>query len=210
MANTDILLATTNPAKQRRLRWLLEGLPLNPFTPDELGIADKVPTEEGSSHLENAQLKAKDWSRISSMEAVSSDGGLEVPALGERWQSVLTHRFAGATADDDARVEGLLRLMEGYEGRERTASWMEALAIAEGGQTKTSWHVKGATGLLLESPGKGPVVPGFWVFSLLYFPNQGKTYNQLDEEELERINDHWGQLKVDVQRYYLGKGSGRG
>lgn len=213
MANTDVLLATTNHAKQRRLAWILEGLHLNPITPGDLGLNDLVPAEEGSSHLENSQLKAQSWSRVASMQAVSSDGGLEIPALGERWRSVLTHRFAGKLADDAARLDRLLQLMQDYKGEERAASWVEALAIAEGGRTVASWFVKGATGLLLESADEGPIVPGFWVFPIWYFPNLVKTYNQLDDEELKRMNDHWSQLKAIVRRYYLGKGSisaGRG
>ena len=202
MNNAAVLLATTNPAKERRLRWLLEGLPLKPTTPGELGIADAAPVERGSSHEENARLKAQGWSLASSMLAISSDGGLVIPALGPLWKSLLTRRFAGEEADDPARLESLLQLMRPYRGDERKASWVEALAIARGGRALASWQVEGATGLLLEGQGPSPIVPGFWVFSVWYFPHLGKTYNELDEQEFERLNDHWWQLKALVRSFF--------
>ena len=201
MDNTRILLATTNPAKQLRLRWLLEGLPLEPTTPAELGLADRAPEETGTSHEDNARLKAQSWSRSAAMPAISSDGGLVIPALGRDWQSLLTHRFAGENADEGVRLQRLLQLMQPYRGAERRASWVEALAIGEVGKATASWQVEGATGALLDGPSPGPEVPGFWVFSVWHFPHLGKTYNDLDEQELESLNDHWSQLKPLVQRF---------
>ena len=204
MDSTSILLGTGNPAKQSRLRWLLAGLPLNLTTPGEPGVMADAPDEQGASHEENARLKAEVWSRTGGAMAISSDGGLVVPALGRQWQSLLTRRFAGEEADDEDRLEGLLRLMRPYRGQQREASWVEALAIAREGQTLASWQVEGATGLLLDEVGSNPVIPGFWVFSIWYFPELAKTYNELDEHELERLNDHWSQLKSLVQHFFQG------
>ena len=204
MRGTKILIASTNPAKQRRLRWLLEGLPIHHVTPAELGLGDITPEEEGSSHEEIARLKARSWSQAAAMPAISSDGGLVIPALGQAWESLLTHRFAGEEADDAARLDRLLDLMSPYSGEDRKASWVEALAIADADTILSSWEVKGPTGLLLEDVVPGLTVPGFWVFSIWHFPHLGKTYDQLDEEELEGINDHWGQLKPLVQGFLRG------
>ena len=202
MSYDNILIASTNPAKQRRLRWLLEGLPIHPVTPAELEFGELSPGEEGGSHEEVARNKARGWSRAAAMPATSSDGGLVIPALGREWESLLTHRFAGEEADDAARVARLMDIMSLYSGEDRGAFWVEALAIAQGDTIVASWEVKGPTGLLLEDPGPGPTVPGFWVFSLWYFPHLGKTYNQMEEGELEGVNDHWGQLKPLVQDYF--------
>ena len=202
MAKTDILLATTNPAKQERLRWILEGLPLNPVTPEKIGPTVSSPEETGSSHEQNADRKAQAWSIASGTLAISSDGGLVIPVLGSRWDSVFTHRFAGDQADDGARMTRLLELMQPYSGEQRRATWVEAIAIAEKGKTIGSWQVQGATGSLLERPAPTPVVPGFWAFSLLWFPQMGKSYNELDEAELKSIDDHWSQLKALVQLYF--------
>ena len=198
----QVLLGTTNPAKQHSLRRLLQGLPVEPVTPEVLRLGHQEPEEEGNTHEENARLKAQHWSRAGHMMAISSDGGLAIPALGRRWDSLLTHRFAGEEADDEFRQESLLRLMKPFSDEERQASWVEALAVGLEGRTIASWQVEGASGLLLEKRGAGPQVPGFWVFDLWYFPTLGKNYNELDEQELERMNDHWTQLKPFVHNFF--------
>ena len=202
MNSVGILLGTTNFAKQQRFRWLLSGLSLDPLTPAELGLDGRGPQEEGSSHEEIARVKAQRWSEVRGGLAIASDGGLVIPALGGRWKSVLTHRFAGEDANDDARLKSLLHLMRLYKGKERAASWTEALAIAQDGRVLVSWRAEGPTGLLLEKPGLTGGIPGFWVFSTWYLPDPGKTYAELDEQELEHINDHWSQLRSLVQRFF--------
>ena len=204
MASERILLGSTNPAKLERLRWLLEGLPLEPVTPWDLDMPGAGPGEDGSTHLENAVSKAREWSLASSLPAISTDGGLVVPALGDAWRSTLTRRFAGEDADDSARVSRLLELMAPYSGDGRRASWVEAAAIADGKRLLASWEVSGASGLLLEAP-SGPNVPGFWVFSLWHFPHLGKTYNELEGHELEALDDHWVRLRSLVRNFFRGR-----
>ncbi len=197
-----ILLGTTNPAKLEKLRWLLEGLPLEPVSPRDLGMAGRRPGEDGPTHLETAVAKAQEWSLASGLPAISTDGGLVIPALGDGWQSTLTHRFAGEDADDPARISRLLELMAPHAGDGRRASWVEAVAVADGESSLASWETPGADGVLLEAP-SGPEVPGFWVFSLWYFPRLGKTYNELDQAELESLDDHWTRLRALVRGFFM-------
>ena len=84
-------------------------------TPQQMGL-DGVPDEQGDTHLAVARDKAKQWSRSGSTLAIASDGGLVIPVLGEGWESLYTHRFAGADADDHERARRLLELMEPYRG----------------------------------------------------------------------------------------------
>ena len=190
-----ILLATTNPAKQEKLRWLVEGLPLTPITPSDVGLdSSAAPEETGSSHGEIAFFKAMAWSRASSMTAICSDGGLVIPSLGLGWQSVLTHRFAGEGSDND-RTRRLLDLMAPYLGEDRKAHWIEALAIADGERVLGCWEVEGATGYLERTTGPPPAIQGFWAHSIWYIPELGKRYAELDENELSKVHDHWTQLK---------------
>ena len=210
MATADIVLATTNPAKQRKLLGLLDGLRLKPRSLVELGLEGGAPVEDGSSHEKNARHKAEFWSRAVGVQAIASDGGLLIPALGEGWNSLFTHRFAGEDADDQARLSLLLQMMEPFRGEERRATWVEALAIAREGRTVAAWQVRGPTGMLLEKESPGPLVPGFWAFSVWHFPELGKTYNELDEDELESVNDHWTQLKSLVQELFHSTMDGAG
>ena len=137
---TPILLATGNPAKQQALRELLEGLPLQPVIPADLGLSAD-PEETAETHEAIAVEKAVEWSRLGGMLAIASDGGLVVPSLGPNWESRYTHRFAGPAADDKERRRRLLELLENATGTERKASWVEALAIADSGKPLKSWEL---------------------------------------------------------------------
>ena len=210
MLETSILLATNNPDKQQSLRRLLEGLPLSPVTPRQMGL-EINPKEEGETHLEVARQKAIQWSRAGSILAIASDGGLVLPALGGRWESLYTRRFAGEPADDQTRVHRLLELMRPYHGTDRQASWVEALAVAHRGRVLASWELRGATGVIAQdAPEEGSSnLPessidssGFWVFSVWEFPQFGKRYNQLSPAQLEALDDHWVNLRGLVQRYF--------
>ena len=208
MANaTDpkhILLATGNPAKQRVLRDLLEGLPLQPVTPAELRLTAD-PEETAETHEAIAVEKAVAWSSLAGTLAIASDGGLVVPFLGQNWESRYTHRFAGPVADDEDRRNRLLQLLANATGAQREASWVEALAIADSGTPLKSWELKGGSGLIANAPEPGPHSPGFWVFPLWYFPELGKYYNQLSGAERESLGDHWTKLKGLVRGYFEGE-----
>ena len=197
---TPILLATGNRDKQAQFREILDGLPLSPVTPGEIGLSS-APDEDGDTHEAIARDKAMQWSSSSSMLAMASDGGLVIPALGPRWESRFTHRFAGPAADNGERLARLLELMHSYRGEERRASWVEALALADRGRVLVSWELSGGIGYLDEQPPAGPL-PEFWVFSVWRFPQYGATYNQLTAVQRDSINDHWGHLRRLVRRYF--------
>ena len=200
-SSLPILLATTNPAKQQSFRWLLEGLSLSATTPAQLSL-DTVPEEEGETHEAIARSKARQWSLAGRTLAIASDGGMVLPSLGSRWESRYTHRFAGTAADDEERVRHLLELMRPYRGDDREATWKEAVAIAHQGRVLVSWELQGGTGLIAESPDDPSLIPGFWAFSVWYFPRFGKTYTQLSRQEREMLNDHWTRLRQLVQRFF--------
>ncbi len=199
MSSTPILLATGNRDKQGEFRRLLHGLPFAPVTPAEARLS-RVPGEEGETHEDIARDKAAQWSAAASMLAIASDGGLVIPALGPRWESRYTHRFAGPAADNTERLARLLELMRPCRGEDRRASWVEALAIAHQGRILASWELYGATGYLDEQPPAAPL-PEFWVFSVWRFPQYGATYSQLTAAQQESVGGHWGRLRRLVRRY---------
>ena len=198
-----ILLATGNGDKQRMLRWLLEGLSVHPVTPAELGIS-AAPDESADTHEAIARAKAEEWSSVAGMAAIASDGGLLVPSLGANWESRYTRRFAGPAADDSERQRRLLALMQPYSGPDRSAAFVEGLAIAERGRTLASWEVQGATGRIvdgLDEAGDPTGGDGFWVFPLWYFAEFARTYDQLTEAERATLGDHWESLRRLVHEF---------
>lgn len=203
-----ILLATGNADKQRMLRWLLDGLPVRPVTPAEWGVSAD-PDESGGSHRAIAEAKAAEWSRAGGgIMAIASDGGLLVPSLGANWESRHTRRFAGPAADDAERQRRLLELLAPYAGDDRNAAFVEALAIAEAGQTIASWEISGATGRIVESladAGGATDGSGFWVFPLWYFDEYGRTYDRLTESERAALGDHWHTLRQLVRAEFTNR-----
>ncbi len=173
-----------------------------PATPDKVGVV-AVPEESGDTHEEIARQKAAEWSRAASMLAISSDGGLVIPALGEMWESRNTRRFAGPAADNHQRRERLLQLMAPHSGEDRRASWVEAVAIARKGRVLASWHVAGATGVITESASAESTVPEFWAFTVWYFSEFAKTYDRLTHTQRDSLDDHWIHLSRLVRRYFL-------
>lgn len=197
----SILLATTNPAKAARLRWLLEGLPLEPLTAEI-----QAPVESGASYLENACLKA--LAASGDGLAIASDGGIEIPVLGSSWNGLYTARAAGPGADDQARAEHLLEVMRGQTNRR--VCWTEAVAVAERGKHIESWEASGNEGVLAETYDPTNAIPGFWVYSLWHYPKLGRRYVDLSQEELDRADLTWSRLKEQVQAYFRDADEQRG
>ena len=200
MANSTILLATGNRAKQAKLRWLLDGLELTPVTPEEVGVAFE-PAETGRSHGEVAAEKAVAWSERVPHAVVASDGGADIPSLGAAWTSVRTRRAAGADVSDADRADHLLALMRGRTGAERRVVWREAVAIARHGQLLGCWEAAGAIGRLADSYDPADIEGGFWMAGLIVVPRFGKLYRHLTAAELAQVDDAWNDLRNRVRRF---------
>lgn len=201
---TAILLATGNPAKLARLRWLLDGLEL-----ESLGPADVVPEavpeipEDGADFAANAAQKAGAWSlAVPGILALASDGGMHIPALGHRWDALRTRRNAGTDASDADRIEHLLELMRDLHGDARRAIWHEALALAQDGMILHVWSAEGDGGTIVEHPPPDPVVDGTWTEHIRYYPRAGKRYCNLSAEEARALDLVWPRLRADVHTYF--------
>lgn len=122
---TDLLLATTNPGKQREFIRLLGALPGRILTPQQIGLELKV-EEPHLTYAENAATKATAFCRASGLPSLADDSGLEVAAL-EWGPGVRTGRFGGTSVQDP--VEHLLaQLTEVDDRRARMVCWL-ALAV---------------------------------------------------------------------------------
>lgn len=202
-----VLLATSNPSKQEKLKWVLEGLGFKYINFDDIEpkIRGKIKFKEnGKSFKENAVIKAVNWSQEVDCLTIASDGGVHIPALGDNWNGLMTHRFAGQKATDQDRVKALLTMMKPYQGKQRIIYWSEAVALAQKGKKIVSWQVDGDQGVLAQTYDPEGVKPGWWMASLWYYPEYNKTYNDLTEPELAKVNTVWSQLKKKIQKFFRG------
>lgn len=198
---TRILIATANPAKQQRIRWLLRGSGLATTLPNAALSWPRVPEDE-PSHAANARAKAVAWSRAANGLAIASDGGLVIPALGDRWDARRTRRFAGPNASDGNRTQALLRLMNSLHGEERAAWWSECVCLANRGRILHTWSADSPRGAIATSFDPAKAITGFWAFSLWVVPPYRRPYAELSPRQRARIDDHWARLRAQVRNYF--------
>jgi XTP/dITP diphosphohydrolase len=121
-----LLVATRNEHKLRELRQALPGIDLEP-----LPAGVELPPEEGDTFAANALGKARAAHEATGRAAIADDSGIEAAALGGR-PGVLSARFAGEDASDEANLEKLLADLAGAEDR-RVAYVCVIALVDEGG-----------------------------------------------------------------------------
>lgn len=196
----SILLATGNPHKVEKLRWIVEGFfdPIESLRHHPLQLDIE---EDGATFEANAILKATAYSKEYSGFAIATDGGVSIPALGDQWDAIKTKRFAGEGASDEERIQQLLKMMKVKKGDDRAMNWREAIAIANNGKLLFSTEVDGVHGLLEESFDPDKYKPGIWVCSVWYFPEIGKNFFDMTEKEQEYVEQSWHKLYLQTRKY---------
>jgi XTP/dITP diphosphohydrolase len=127
-----LLIATSNPGKQRELRQLFGDLPgLELFVPADVGGLPEV-VEDGDTFEHNARKKALEIAADKHMAVISDDSGLEVDALGGR-PSVRSARYAGEHASDDDNNAKLIAELSAVAPEQRTARYRVVLAFVDPG-----------------------------------------------------------------------------
>lgn len=201
---TTLLLATRNPGKRREIEEFLRP-GAGQLSPAEFGnlrllSLDEVEAggdieETGSTFAENARLKADGYSRLTGLDTLGDDSGLEVQALDGR-PGVLSARYAGAGAGDDARILKLLAEMRGI--RDRRARFVSALCISRAGSPLASFSGAVEGEILAEKRGAG----GFGYDPLFLYPPLGKTFAELPLAEKNKIS-HRARALVQAREFIL-------
>lgn len=187
-----LFCATGNPGKLREFR-MAAGL-----APVEIellpGFREMPPcVEDGRTFEENALLKVKHYGRNSAGLLFADDSGLEVDALGGA-PGVFSARFSlieppvdgPALPVDEANNRLLLEKLLGME--RRTARFVCAIALADGGAVRGVW--RGAVeGVILHEP-KGP--GGFGYDPLFYCPQIGCSFGEATDDQKFAVS-HRGQ-----------------
>jgi XTP/dITP diphosphohydrolase len=129
-ATVRVVLATSNPGKQREFAALLEPLGIELILQATLGIQSVA--ETGASFAANALLKAAHAAAQSGLAALADDSGLEVDALNGR-PGIHSARYAGEQADDAANNLLLIdQLSAVTNDAKRSARYRCVLALVRG------------------------------------------------------------------------------
>lgn len=126
-----LLIATRNAGKRREFETLLgDLLPADAEVLDVAGWPTPLPEviEDAHTFYENAVKKALEMSLETGCTTLADDSGLEVDALGGR-PGVLSARYAGPDADDEANNRLLIQELEGVLPADRTARYVAVIAL---------------------------------------------------------------------------------
>jgi XTP/dITP diphosphohydrolase len=176
-----LLIATTNPHKEREIRGLLADSRV-----ELVGLSDlprvPEPEETGETFQANAHLKARYYAAAHRMPTVAEDSGLVVDAL-EGEPGVHSARFLRPDASYQERFAEILRRLRQRPGTPRTARFVCALAVVDASAVlfETIGTVEGE---ISEAPrGSG----GFGYDPIFYYPPYGRTFGEVAEEEKLRV-----------------------
>jgi XTP/dITP diphosphohydrolase len=181
-----LLIATTNPGKQREFRRLLAPLAdvAEFVAPDEVGLGMDV-EEPHDTYVENAATKAAAYAAASGLVSLADDSGLEVAAL-DWGPGVRTGRYGGPDVED--RVGYLLERMGDVADRRARMVCVVAVGIpGDGGASIEIFSGVMEGELATERRGSG----GFG-YDPVFLLAEGRTTAELPEEEKNR-RSHRGQ-----------------
>ncbi len=123
----DILVASHNNDKASELKKLLEHLPINVLSLDDVDPIPEV-IEDGESYEENALKKARNAFEATGMFSLADDSGLEVDSLQGK-PGLYSARFGGEDISDHERNMKLIEKLKDVPDDEMGATFQCFLAI---------------------------------------------------------------------------------
>lgn len=175
---TRLLVATTNPGKQREFRRLLAHLPAEVVTPDQVGAELEVP-EPHHTYAENAAAKADAYARASGLLTVADDSGIEIAALD--WGPGVRSARWGGGRNADRVLEAL-----GVEA-DRRARMVCALAVADPRRVPDP-AVEIFTGVVEGTVAVEKRGAGGFGYDPIFLLQSGLTTAELPEAEKDRLS----------------------
>lgn len=178
---TELFLASSNAGKLAEYRILARDVPgARNLQLDLIPNFAGLPTfeENAPTFAENAAGKALHYSRLCDKLIFADDSGLVVPALGGA-PGVLSARYAGPGASDAEKMAKLLSELQGKRGKERSAYFVCAIALASRGRVCAVVTARADGEIVEVQRGTG----GFGYDPAFFFPPSKKTFAELSAEE---------------------------
>ena len=186
-----IYCASGNAGKLREfhLAGALLGIDIEPLP----GLKSLLPPEEtGATFEENACLKAVYYSQFAPGPLFADDSGLAVEAL-DGAPGVLSARYAGEDATDDANNRLLLDRLRGVENR--TARFVCVIALAEQGIVKQTFRGEVVGRILDEERGPG----GFGYDPLFFYEPFGCSFGEVSDERKFGVSHRGNALRMMLE-----------
>lgn len=198
----DILIGTRNQYKVTEMAYFLEGLKrvkIHFLVETEIVVSID---EDQATLKANAEKKALEISKQTDWYVIASDGGVDIPGSGDKWNILKNQRTVGENNSDKEKVRILISLMDDLKGEDRRCSYRLALALARKGQLLWSFEDISDVGYIIEKPEDSQILPYRWMSHVWYYPQYKKTLDQLDEIERKEIRRQGDQIKEELHRYF--------
>jgi len=174
---TKIIAGTHNQHKLEEYRELLDGQDLEIVSLNDYPEYAE-PEENGKTFEENANIKALSATNYCDILAFADDSGLEVEAL-DNAPGIYSSRYA---ANDKARVERILKELEGKENRR--ARFVCVISIAFNNEVIGSFRGE-VYGKIIDEPHG---TNGFGYDPVFMPDGFDKTFAELTQEEKNKIS----------------------
>ncbi len=203
MSKHTFVLCSHNQNKIREFRQILsesaseifgENAPeIEILSLSDIGYAEDI-VEDGATFEENALIKARAVSKVSSYACIADDSGLEVDALGGE-PGIYSARYAGEHGCDDKNIDKLLSKLEGETNR--TARFVSAVAYCSG---DSEFVLRGeAHGSILQKRhGDG----GFGYDPVFRCAVHGVSYAELSAKEKNKISHRRAAIEKLADRLF--------
>ena len=121
--NSQVLFATTNPAKVGKYKKVLEEKGIELITIKDLDVKLDI-DENGKDSIENAYIKAKTYYDETKIPTIGMDNNLFIEELPEEKQpGTHVRRINGKELSDEEMIEYYINLVKEYGGK-LTAKWV--------------------------------------------------------------------------------------
>jgi XTP/dITP diphosphohydrolase len=176
-----LVLASNNSGKLREFQALLAPLQFEVIPQGQLGI----PSCEEPFHtfIENALAKARHASAASGLPALADDSGICVQVLDNK-PGVLSARFAGEPANDDANNQKLIASLQGIANR--AAHYVCALVLVNSAKDPEPLVVQTRWNGIIVDQAQGS--NGFGYDPYFFLPDLQLTAAQLDPAQKNMIS----------------------
>lgn len=196
-----IIFATHNEDKLREIREILREFPGEIISKKEIGEWEDA-VEDGSSFLDNAEIKAYDlYMRLKKKEMLedgdiimADDSGLSIEAL-SFGPGIYSARFLGENTPYPEKNKRILAMLKDASSKSRYAYFTCAIVavLPDGRSLKTEARCEGE--IAEEIRGEA----GFGYDPIFFIPECGKTAAELSEEEKNKVS-HRGKALRKMER----------
>lgn len=198
MHKRQLLLATSNPGKEREMRSFLQTLPFEILSLKDISYSQEEPVENQSTIEGNALVKARWYAEKTGILSLADDGGLFIDVL-DGWPGVTSARIGKTSKERNDLI--LDRLKEIKDPMMREAVFRSVLALYDP-EAMVVFSALGETrGRILD---KSVIKDnGFSYDPIFFVPEAKKTYAEMTVAEKNGIS-HRGKALVKI-KYHLQK-----